>query len=152
MSVTVSADVAVDAPASRAFDAATRFPPPDLMRAHWPMPGCASFTGPARWLATDEERRLVMTDGNTLTERLVAFNAPMTYETRITGFHGWFARLAAHADVSWTFETVDTGAAINWRVEFAPRDGASPVMLAAATMPFWPAYMRGGLKRLSAAV
>ncbi len=152
MSVSVSADIAVTAPASRAFDAATRLPPPDLMRAHWPMPGCASFTGPARWSAVGEERRLVMTDGNTLSETLAAFEPGCSYATRIVGFHGWFARLAGHADVAWAFTEEGGETRIDWRVDFAHAEGASPILLSLATKPFWPAYMRGGLGRLKAAL
>ena len=162
----VRQSIIIAAPIERAFDVAVSIDPVALVRPHGFVPGVAAFEGARRWSQPVDERRLVLTDGNRLTERLVAIDKPGSASGRfayqVVGFGGWFARMTDACDSEWLFEpagatptsarkTEELETRATWSVVFREA-GPLGALLPLVVKPLWPGYMRAALTRLKQTV
>ncbi len=114
MQITLTAAIIVPASPDEVFVLATdpvRFPP--LFTGCGPVPALRRIT-PTGPLAVGASREVESVDGNTLVERITAFEPPKRHAYSLTGLRrplGWLVR---SGDADWAFEATAAGTQVRW--------------------------------------
>lgn len=125
--------------------------PADLTRfflGYGPVPavaGVSEQTG--AWDAAGQSRRVALSDGGSLIERLTAVDAPRRFAYRLTDFTGAFARLMAYAEADWDFVADVEGTRIRWTYTFHAQPKRGWILRIFVRL-FWARYMRRVLAAL----
>ncbi len=99
------------------------------------------------WSEVGETRRIVLSDGGTMREQLVAVDAPHSFGYELTGLTGPLALLARRVEGRWAFDAAGGGTRVTWSWQVHPRTPlALPAVLALRLM--WRGYARLGLQRV----
>lgn len=116
---------------------------PHVLRRWGPVPGVAGtrdLDGP--WDTPGSSRVVVLEDGRTVRETVLAWQRPGHFAYRVTDFEGALGRLVDHAVGEWSFEARGPGASwLRWRYTLCPRAwwAVPAVQLFARTA--WAGYM-----------
>lgn len=70
------------------------------------------------WDAVGQTRKLTLSDGGTVIERLKVVDAPRKFAYQLTDFTGFFGSLVAFADAEWDFDAAVEGTRIRWTYTF----------------------------------
>jgi hypothetical protein len=70
------------------------------------------------WDAVGQSRKLTLSDGGTIVERLRVVDAPRKFSYQLTDFTGFFGNLVAFADAEWDFDASVEGTRIRWTYTF----------------------------------
>lgn len=99
------------------------------------------------WAEVGETRTIVLSDGGTMRERLVAVDAPRSFDYELTGLTGPLGLLARRVEGRWAFDAAGGGTRVTWSWQVHPRTPlALPAVLALRVM--WHGYARLGLQRV----
>jgi hypothetical protein len=113
----VSASRTVPVPLERAFDAVLTEPLPRIFsRRYGPIPPIREVrdqTG-GEWGTVGQSRRILLSDGGAMTERLTTVDRPSAFGYRISDLSGPFKALISSLDGEWAFEPAGTGTRITW--------------------------------------
>ncbi|CAN5553549.1 hypothetical protein BH09ACT4_BH09ACT4_19510 [soil metagenome] len=66
------------------------------------------------WDAVGQSRKLILSDGGTVIERLKVVDSPRRFAYQLTDFTGFFGNLVAFADAEWDFDASVEGTRIRW--------------------------------------
>jgi hypothetical protein len=66
------------------------------------------------WDGVGQSRKLTLSDGGTVIERLKVVDAPRRFAYQLTDFTGFFGNLVAFADAEWDFDASVEGTRIRW--------------------------------------
>src|SRR5690606_6328734 len=98
------------APAKRAYQLVTGGDPVRFYPRSGPLPGVGrGEDASGAWDAPGQSRKLVLSDGGTVVERLTEVDAPRVFRYRLTDFTGSFAALVAYAEADWDFVVATPG-------------------------------------------
>jgi hypothetical protein len=116
-----SAKVEGFAPAKpdRTFAIMTPSDPTRFYPTSGPLPGIVKVedqTG--AWDAVGQSRKLTLSDGGTVVERIKVVDAPRRFAYQLTDFTGFFGTLVAFADAEWDFDASVEGTRIRWTYTF----------------------------------
>ncbi|MCU1416863.1 MAG: hypothetical protein JWP32_1037 [Schumannella sp.] len=70
------------------------------------------------WDAVGQTRKLTLSDGSTVIERVKVVDAPRSFAYQLTDFTGFFGSLVAFADAEWDFDAAVEGTRIRWRYTY----------------------------------
>jgi hypothetical protein len=150
--VPVRVTTQLSTPHERAFD---RIGPIDLSRVFtgWgPLPavsGTRDQTGP--WDHVGASRTVLLADGSSAREELVAYNPPYHFGYQLT-FGMPFGAVVSDAAGSWWFAPAGDGLTqVEWTYAFAPRPGAGP-LVRLGLAPLWRRYAEDVLARCVAEI
>jgi hypothetical protein len=125
----------------RAFAIGTPMTPVGYYPKFGPLPAVLEVrgqTGP--WDAVGQRRRLMLSDGGSVTETLVRVEAPHRFVYELSNFEKLFGRLVSGARAEWEYAADGAGTRIDWRYTFFARPGAGLVLRAIVGL-FWAPYM-----------
>ena len=130
-----------------------RFAPIDLstiIKRWGPLPGVKGVrdqTGD--WDRPGVSRTVVLDDGSTAKEELVAYNPPHHFGYELT-FGAPTSALASNAAGTWFFHPAgDSGTDLEWMWAFAPRPGAG-LVVELVLAPLWRRYAEQTLENVAA--
>lgn len=113
----VSASRTVPVEVGRAFDVVLTEPLPRIFSRRYgpvaPIREVRDQTGDT-WGTVGQSRRIVLTDGGAMTERLTTVARPSSFGYEISDLKGPFKALISHLEGEWTFEPAGTGTRITW--------------------------------------
>jgi hypothetical protein len=66
------------------------------------------------WDGVGQSRKLTLSDGGTVIERLKVVDVPRRFAYQLTDFTGFFGNLVAFADAEWDFDASVEGTRIRW--------------------------------------
>jgi Polyketide cyclase / dehydrase and lipid transport len=115
---------------------------PRILRRWGPVPGVvgtSGLTGP--WDTPGSERTVLLADGGTARERVLAWERPWRFEYRVDRFTNPLGRLADHAIGSWEFAETARGSSFRWTYAFTPRGRLAAPLLSAFVRTAWARYM-----------
>ncbi|MEZ5190019.1 MAG: SRPBCC family protein [Schumannella sp.] len=138
------------APAKRAFEFVTGADPVRYYPKFGPLPAVVrveEVTG--AWDAPGQSRKLILSDGGTVVERLTEVDAPRSFRYRLTDFTGSFSALVAYAEADWDFVLAPEGTRIRWRYTFHAQPKRGWIVRLIVRL-FWARYMRRVLAGLLA--
>lgn len=99
------------------------------------------------WAVPGQTRTIVLSDGATMHERLVAVQAPDGFDYELTGLGGPLGLLVSRVEGRWSFDAAGGGTRVTWTWEVHPRSLlARPAVLALRVL--WAGYARLGLERV----
>ena len=96
-------------------------------------------TGP--WDAAGQSRKLTLSDGGTVIERLTLVEAPRRFTYHLADFTGFFGNLVAFADAEWDFDAAVEGTRVRWTYTFHAQPQRGWVVRLVVVL-FWARYMR----------
>ena len=70
------------------------------------------------WDGVGQSRKLTLSDGGTVVERLKIVDVPRRFAYQLTDFTGFFGTLVAFADAEWDFDASVEGTRIRWTYRF----------------------------------
>jgi hypothetical protein len=146
----VSSSTLVQATPEEALDAILAAPLEDLFSHRaGPIPPIRESRAPqGAWGTVGQDRTLVLGDGNTILETLVAVDRPGSYRYRLTDFTGPFKLLVATIDGSFTFTPEGTGTRATWSWSLHATNPATRLLLPVLGV-FWRRYAAGMWPRYS---
>jgi hypothetical protein len=103
------------------------------------------------WDAEGQTRRLLLSDGGSVVETLLAVQPPYRFVYQLTRFRGVFGVLVDHARAEWTFAEEGERTRVRWTYTFFAKPARGPVV-AAIVKAFWGPYMRSVLPGIVAEV
>jgi hypothetical protein len=115
MSSTAKAEGFAPAKPDRTFAIMTPSDPTRFYPKFGPIPAIVKVedqTGD--WDAVGQSRKLTLSDGGTLVERLKVVDAPRRFAYQLTDFTGFFGTLVAFAEAEWDFDANVEGTRIRW--------------------------------------
>ena len=116
---------------------------PFVLRRWGPVPGVAGtreLSGP--WDTPGSSRVVVLEDGRTVRETVLAWQAHQHFAYRVEGFQGFAGRLIDHAVGEWWFEPRGTDASwFRWRYSFRARGWWTAPAVEVFTRTAWAGYM-----------
>ncbi|GAA4266259.1 SRPBCC family protein [Frondihabitans peucedani] len=139
---TGSASGTTRAPLDRAFAIGTPLTPVGYYPASGPLPEVLEVrrqTGP--WDAVGQRRQLMLSDGGSVTETIVAVDAPNRFVYELSNFEKLFGLLVSGARAEWDYSAEGSGTRIDWTYTFFARPGAGPALKAIVGL-FWAPYMK----------
>lgn len=99
------------------------------------------------WERPGQTRTIVLSDGATMHERLVAVQAPDGFDYELTGLGGPLGLLVRRVEGRWAFDAAGGGTRVTWTWEVHPRSLLTrPAVLALRVL--WGGYARLGLERV----
>ena len=99
------------------------------------------------WERPGQTRTIVLADGATMHERLVAVQAPGGFDYELTGLSGPLGLLVRRIEGRWAFDAAGGGTLVTWTWTVHPRGPlARPAVLALRAL--WDGYARLGLERV----
>ncbi|MEO8262245.1 MAG: SRPBCC family protein [Pseudolysinimonas sp.] len=103
------------------------------------------------WDAVGQSRKLILSDGGTVIERLKVVDSPRRFAYQLTDFTGFFGNLVAFADAEWDFDASVEGTRIRWTYTYhaQPKRGWIVRLVVALA---WAPYMKKVLPGLIAEV
>lgn len=151
ITASASAEGVAAAPLDRAWSIGTPMTPVGFYPRFGPIPavvGVHDQTG--AWDAPWQTRRLELSDGSSVTERLVRVEPTSTFVYELSHFTGLLGRLVSGGRAEWSYRPAgDGGTRIDWTYSFFARPWRGPVVLAIVRFA-WAPYMRrvlGGITR-----
>lgn len=93
------------------------------------------------WDAVGQSRKLTLSDGGTLVERLKVVDPPRRFAYQLTDFTGFFGSLVAFAEAEWDFDANVEGTRIRWTYTYhaQPKRGW---IVRLVVVRFWGPYMK----------
>lgn len=92
------------------------------------------------WDAVGQSRKLTLSDGGTVIERLKAVDAPRRFAYQLTDFTGFFGNLVAFAEAEWDFDASIQGTRIRWTYTFHAQPQRGWLVRLVVTLA-WARYM-----------
>lgn len=116
---------------------------PYVLRRWGPIPGVAGTRDEAGpWDTPGSSRVVVLEDGRTVRETVLAWQRPSHFAYRVAGFEGAAGRFVDHAVGEWWFEPRGRdGAWFRWRYTFRGRGWWTAPALAVFARTAWAGYM-----------
>jgi hypothetical protein len=146
----VSASRSVPAALERAFDVVLTEPLPRIFsRRYGPIPPIREVsdqTGDV-WGTVGQSRRIVLSDGGSMTERLTTVDRPGSFGYRISDLSGPFKALISGLDGEWTFGPAGTGTRITWSWTLYPASSVASYALPVFAR-LWRGYARQALEEV----
>jgi hypothetical protein len=146
----VSASRSVPAALERAFDVVLTEPLPRIFsRRYGPIPPIREVsdqTGDV-WGTVGQSRRILLSDGGSMTERLTTVDRPGSFGYRISDLSGPFKALISGLDGEWTFEPAGTGTRITWTWTLYPTSSVASYALPVFAR-LWRGYARQALEEV----
>lgn len=145
MTVTASASTArvADAPLDRAWAVATPLTPVGFYPRAGVIPAVVAVhdqTG--AWDAAGQTRRLELSDGSSVTERLVRVEPGGDFVYELSRFTGLLGRLVTGGRAEWGYRTTLTGRTrVDWTYSFFARPGRGLIVRGIVRFA-WAPYMR----------
>lgn len=103
------------------------------------------------WSRPGQTRTIVLSDGATMHERLVAVQEPDRFDYELTGLSGPLGLLVRRVEGRWAFEAAGGGTRVTWTWQVHPRSPLTrPAVLALRVL--WGGYARLGLERVGGLV
>jgi hypothetical protein len=139
--VSATVDGTTTAARSRAWAVATLTDPVRFYPKSGPLPGVVGVrhqTGD--WDTVGRSRRLLLSDGGSVVERLETVVPDELFVYKLTQFRRLLGRLVDHGRAEWRFSTEGTGSRIRWTYTFFPRRG-SHVAVTLIVRLLWRRYM-----------
>lgn len=93
------------------------------------------------WDAVGQSRKLTLSDGGTLVERLKVVDAPRRFAYQLTDFTGFFGNLVAFADAEWDFDANVEGTRIRWTYTYHAQPKRGWIVRLVVVL-FWGPYMK----------
>jgi hypothetical protein len=93
------------------------------------------------WDAVGQSRRLTLSDGGTLVERLKVVDPPRRFAYQLTDFTGFFGTLVAFADAEWDFDANVEGTRIRWSYTFHAQPKRGWIVRLVVVL-WWARYMK----------
>jgi polyketide cyclase/dehydrase/lipid transport protein len=115
---------------------------PRVLHRWGPIPavsGTRDLTGP--WHTPGSERTVVLADGSTARERVIAWERPEQFEYRVDRFTNPLGRMVDHALGTWSFSPTDSGSRFAWTYTFHARGLATAALLTVFVRTAWARYM-----------
>lgn len=116
---------------------------PKVLHRWGPIPavvGTRDLSGP--WDTPGSERTVVLGDGTTARERVLAWERPVLFEYRVDSFTNPLGRLAGYATGAWELSsTGPASSAFRWTYTFHPRSALATTALRAFVATAWARYM-----------
>lgn len=115
---------------------------PHVLHRWGPIPGVrgtSDLTGP--WREPGTSRTVLLEDGNSARETIVAWERPDRYTYRLDSLTGPFGRLVDHAAGEWLFASTPTGSELSWTYTFTPANPLAAVVLEGVVRTAWSRYM-----------
>jgi hypothetical protein len=138
--------VAVD----RAFDVVLVEPLPRLFHRRYaavaPVKEVRDQTG-TPWGTVGQSRRIVLSDGGAMTERLTVVERPTVFGYRIDELKGPLRLMVSSVTGEWRFEPAGTGTRITWTWDLTPASGPGRYALPAFAR-MWRGYARQALEEI----
>jgi hypothetical protein len=146
----VSASRSVPAPLERTFDVVLTEPLPRLFsRRYGPIPPIREVrdqTGDV-WGTVGQSRRIMLSDGGSMSERLTTVERPTVFGYHITELTGPFKALISSLDGEWTFQQAGTGTRITWTWTLYPASSVARYALPVFAR-LWRGYARQALEEV----
>jgi hypothetical protein len=99
------------------------------------------------WDAVGQSRKLTLSDGGTLIERIQVVEKPRRFEYRLTDFTGFFGKLVAFAESEWDFDAATEGTRVRWTYTFHAQPKRGWIVRLIVVL-FWSRYMKKVLPAL----
>jgi hypothetical protein len=116
---------------------------PKVLHRWGPVPavvGTRDITGP--WTTPGSQRTVVLDDGSTARERLLAWVRPVRFEYVVDRFTSPLARLVDHANGRWEFSSAGPeSSSFRWTYSFHPTSLAALAPLQLLVRTAWARYM-----------
>jgi len=93
------------------------------------------------WDAVGQSRKLTLSDGGTLIERLKVVDAPRRFAYELTDFTGFFGNLVAFAEAEWDFDANVEGTRIRWTYTYHAQPKRGWIVRLVVVL-FWGRYMK----------
>jgi hypothetical protein len=93
------------------------------------------------WDAVGQSRKLTLSDGGTLVERLKIVDPPRRFAYQLTDFTGFFGNLVAFADAEWDFDANVEGTRIRWTYTFHAQPKRGWIVRLVVVL-WWGRYMK----------
>jgi hypothetical protein len=93
------------------------------------------------WDAVGQSRKLTLSDGGTLIERLKVVDAPRRFAYELTDFTGFFGNLVAFAEAEWDFDASVEGTRIRWTYTYHAQPKRGWIVRLVVVL-FWGRYMK----------
>lgn len=116
-------------------------------RRYGPIPPITSTDQDGEWGTVGQVRTIHMSDGGSVSERLVTVDEPNVFTYELTEIAGPLGPLVASVDGSWAFEAVGTGCQITWSWTIHATSKAASLALPVFGR-IWQGYARRGLDHL----
>jgi hypothetical protein len=146
----VSASRTVPVEVQRAFDAVLTEPLPRIFSRRYgpiaPIREVRDQTGGV-WGTVGQSRRIVLTDGGSMTERLTTVERPTSFGYEISELGGPLKALVGSITGEWRFEAAGTGTRITWSWEIQPASSIGRYALPVFAR-LWRGYARQALEEI----
>ena len=142
MSSTAKAEGFAPAKPDRTFAIMTPSDPTRFYPKFGPIPAIVKVddqTGD--WDAVGQSRKLTLSDGGTLVERLKVVDAPRRFAYQLTDFTGFFGTLVAFAEAEWDFDANVEGTRIRWTYTYHAQPKRGWIVRLVVVL-FWGRYMK----------
>ena len=93
------------------------------------------------WDGVGQSRKLILSDGGTLIERLEVVDAPRRFTYRLTNFTGFFGTLVAFAEAEWDFDASIEGTRVRWTYTYHAQPKRGWIVRLVVVL-FWGRYMK----------
>jgi hypothetical protein len=146
----VSASRSVPVEVERAFDVVIVEPLPTIFSRRYgpfaPIREVRDQTGDA-WGTVGQSRRIVLSDGGAVTERLTTVERPTAFGYQISEIKGPLKALVSTVAGEWRFEPAGTGTRITWSWVLEPASTVSRYALPLLAR-LWRGYARQALEEV----
>jgi hypothetical protein len=146
----VSASRTVPVEVERAFDVVLVEPLPRIFSRRYgpigPVREVRDQTGDP-WGAVGQTRRIVLSDGGAMTERLTSVDRPSSFAYEISELRGPFKTLISTLEGEWAFQPAGTGTRITWTWMLHPASSAARYALPVFAR-LWRGYARQALEEI----
>ncbi|HEX6590938.1 MAG TPA: SRPBCC family protein [Moraxellaceae bacterium] len=142
MKVSSSVETEMAAGRERAFLHIVPIPLERIFTGYGPLPAvCGTRDQQGAWDGAGQSRTVLLSDGSTAREQLLAYRAPEYFGYRVGDFSGALGFIARHAEGQWWFEAVGTTRTrVRWQYDFVARSWlAWPLLWLLSRL--WRAYM-----------
>lgn len=129
-------------PIEDAYERVTLVDPTTVYPRFGPLPAVTAVheqTGV--WDTVGFTRRLALSDGGSVRERIVVADDPGHFAYELTDFQKLFGELVRGARADWRLTAVDGGTRIDWTYEFHPLPGRGWLVSLIQRL-FWAPYMQ----------